>query len=148
MLSTLKYRFVITVKVILLFLVFFSCLIFPYLHCFIVNICPKAQCRFVKPLQHFLRNSRPPDGVVSGRFEHAFFIAKHDHHRGSVGGPELAQSQFVTAIEGISSFPTFAAAPRTPLAVMQKKIRQDDGFLLGQIGASGGPLSIVSCNKS
>ena len=38
-------------------------------------------------------------GVVSGLFEHAFLIAKHDHHRGSVGGLELAQSQFVTTVE-------------------------------------------------
>jgi len=37
-------------------------------------------------------------GVVSGLFEHAFFIAKHDQHRGSVGGLELAQCQFVTTV--------------------------------------------------
>ena len=37
--------------------------------------------------------------VVSGLFEHAFFIAKHDQHRGSVGGLELPQFQFVTTVE-------------------------------------------------
>ena len=44
-------------------------------------------------------------GVVAGLFEHAFFIAKHDHHRGCVGGIELTQSQFATTVEGICSFP-------------------------------------------
>ena len=87
-------------------------------------------------------------GVVSGLFEHVFFIAKHDQHRGSVGGFEFPQFQFVTTVEGVSSFPTFVAAPRIPLAVMQMKMRQDDGFLLGQIGASGGSLSFVSCNRN
>ena len=37
-------------------------------------------------------------GVVSGLFEHAFFIAKHDQHRGSVGGLELAQCQIVATV--------------------------------------------------
>ena len=37
-------------------------------------------------------------GVVSGLFEDAFFIAKHDQHRGPIGGLELARYQFVTTV--------------------------------------------------
>ena len=148
MLSTLKYRFVTTVKLFPSFLVFFSCLICSSLLHFIVIICPKAECRFVKPLQHFLRKSRLSEGSFRASSSMFFFIAKHDHHRGSVGGLEVAQCQFVTAVSGISSFPTFAAAPRAPFAVMQMKIIQVDGFPHAQIGVPGGSLSIVSCSIS
>ena len=58
MLTTLNYWFVTAVQLIPLLLVFFSCFIFSSLLHFIVIICPKAECRFVKPLQHFLRKSR------------------------------------------------------------------------------------------
>ena len=34
---------------------------FSFLYRFIVIICPEAKCRFVKPLQHFLLNLRPPE---------------------------------------------------------------------------------------
>ena len=56
------------------FLIFFSCLIFLSLHHFIVIICPKAECRFVKPLQHFLRKSRLSEGSFRASSSMLFYF--------------------------------------------------------------------------
>ena len=73
MLSTLKYRFVTKVHLIPSFLVFFSCLICLSLYHVIAIICPKAECRFVKPLQHFLRKSRLSEGSFRAASSMFFF---------------------------------------------------------------------------
>ena len=81
----------------------FSCL-----YHFIVIISLDGQCRFFKPLQHFLRNLRPPEVSFQACSSMFFFISKHHQHRVAIGSLDLSQYQFVTTIYWISLFLIFA----------------------------------------
>ena len=105
-------------------------------------------CQTVTALSAIFEVAR---GLLSGMFEHAFFYIQTSS-ASSLNWMSGSLSVHICNNRLLNIFISDirrggSAALRTQFSLMQRKIMQDDGSLLAQIGASGGPLSIVSCSK-